>query len=273
MPESPSTVFGELALGLHRTRRSREVRAALQALWDLASRVCVCSVPDIGPLEDGITPSPSEDCPYRMSQSLGRFIDPASEVCRANCSVCEVFREYGKLQSCGITTNLDKNSRMQSMVTLGSLVVNLLWGGSLETAQEQNQIKALMQKLLSCGKDKVNAVLSVGLLARNHTPRIAQVYLSSGWSDFWREMRRVGTALYHQDSKRACSAVLSFIRMKCVPPGNAWSYYLTSSDEASETQALEALLGHSVAETTSTAASTTSTSTTTAPSSSSSSHE
>ena len=81
-----------------------------------------------------------------------------------------------------------------------------------------------------CRTDKLNSILSVGYLA--HTvPRVSQVHLTSGWSLFWREMRKFGNALRHQPNRPAQIAVLQFMRATCVPPGSKWAYFLTLEEE------------------------------------------
>ena len=225
----PGGEWAGVASAIHRERQMAATRSALQDIWSISKPDCTCLAAGSLESSDG---TPSEICPFRTSDGSGRQIDPTATTCRATtCGVCEFFtKRYRDIVDLSASAGLDKASRFRALLTIASHLVPIVRCDTLATVDGQQRLKSILERVLSCRTDKLNSILSVGYLA--HTvPRVSQVHLTSGWSLFWREMRKFGNALRHQPNRPAQIAVLQFMRATCVPPGSKWAYFLTLEEE------------------------------------------
>ena len=228
-------MLGSIRHGIEKSRRNSEIERLLRDIWSVSKKNCMCSL--LASSGESQTATPSETCPYRQSDRSQEDITPAGQVCRAeNCSVCQFFSQYGTIQSSAVLASTNKNARLQALLALGPLLVDLVWSNSTGV-QEQEELKRLLLKLLCCKEDKLHCILNVGHLVQV-VPRLREVCLESGWSLFWQQIRKVGSALSYQASTEAKVSVLVYLRVTCVPTGNSWCHFLTSNNETAEAQAL-----------------------------------
>lgn len=170
--------------------------------------------------------------------------DPA-EVCQTPaCNVCMVFKKqpedlYTKsLQS--------KNARLDQLLRCCPAISELYQlakqtGRALATAEvsrHKKDVQNLLRKLVACGENKLNCLKNIGEMAEI-VPRILDVQLMSGYSEFWTEIRKVAKALNKQPNLRCKLAALIAIR-KHITPGSPWSRYLeTDSYRREEREILD----------------------------------
>ena len=88
--------------------------------------------------------TPSETCPYRESDRSHEDITLSGKLCRAeNCSVCQFFSQYGTIQSSAVLTSTNKNARLQALLALGPLLVELDYMEEFAVAVQDSPVKEL----------------------------------------------------------------------------------------------------------------------------------
>ncbi len=193
----------------------REVERLLRGLFDKCRDRCVWQDARCG-VRAGTRPLSSDMTPHCQFPT---------------CEVCEVFS--AQPQDLYTQAKLQKNRRLNQLLCLCrpfSALYRLAKStrtpgmGSREADLHVRDVEETLCALAQCQLNRLNCLTNVGELAEI-APRLLCVQLSGGHSDFWTQMRALAKAVNKQLGIYSKLAALAIIR-KCIPPGNAWSYYL-----------------------------------------------
>ncbi len=205
--------------------RRTTVNRCLRGLFDLCGAKCTCPA-------DG-------KCGLKASVQWSSV-----NKCRnaARCDVCGLF-EQQRAQPLYLSLLQTKNQRLNQYLRLSSAVdeiYELAATPSTPGESERDQktrVKELLLELLDCGENRLNCVRNVGALTKV-LPRLRCVQLSSGFSAFWEEMRKIATAVLPQPTRRCkLAAVLAFRRK--LPVASPWAFYLSTESTAEESAILQ----------------------------------
>lgn len=208
---------------LAQTRRTT-VNRCLRGLFDLCGAKCTCADGMCG-LKSSVQWSTENSCHNA-----------------ARCDVCGLF-EQQRAQPLYLSLLQTKNQRLNQFLRLSSAVddiYELTATPSTPGESERDQktrVKELLLELLDCGENRLNCVRNVGALTKL-LPRLRCLQLSSGFSAFWEEMRKIATAVLPQPTHRCkLAAVLAFRRKLAV--GSPWAFYLSTASTHEESEILQ----------------------------------
>lgn len=211
----PTQIFQLSVRGNAFQGRSGEVQKTLTELFQVCRHECIC--------EDST-------CSFR-SGTASISGDPSPRCQSDKCDVCDVFG--AQPEDLYIKSVQTKNERLNQLLCCCpaiSELYRLVKRASTQTplTQHKRDVQTVLCKLVQCGENKLNCMKNIGELAEI-VPNILCVQLTSGYSEFWTELRKVAKALNKQQNEECKIAALVAIR-KHLPPGNPWSYYLSTSD-------------------------------------------
>lgn len=151
---------------------------------------------------------------------------------RQDCDVCAVFN--GQPEDLYAKTFQSKNQRLNQLLCSCPAISELYElvkreNGQTPISQHKKAVQGDLCRLVECGPNKLSCMKNIGELS-TLAPRILCVQLTSGFSDFWTELRKVAKAVNKQTTLEAQLAALIAIR-KHIPVGNPWKFYLWTDDK------------------------------------------
>jgi hypothetical protein len=162
-------------------------------LWQVCQEDCVCS---------------KVDCWWK-----GGLTEGGTTSCKAaeDCKVCAFVA--GSAESDGVGFSHNKNERLSALLRMSPLVYGLFPDPGSEGARDKaRKIRAELSVILCCGDNRVGCVKQVGALAQL-VPKIKDVRLTSGWSEFWNQLRKVGRVVSRQPTEDTQLVALTVLRV------------------------------------------------------------
>lgn len=165
-----------------------------------------------------------------------REVPPCSE--SATCTVCQVFGKHLGLCSLLSRASVSKAARMSQLLA-SSVAVLQIYALSVTPEllpaarpERKRTVKRMLCTMLDCKMNKLQCLKHIGQLAEM-VPKLLCVQLTSGYSLFWDQLRKVARTVNAQPNRESKLAALVAIRRK-LPVDSPWKAFLTSESTAEE---------------------------------------
>ena len=203
----------------------QEVQRRVSDVWTARKSDCTCSAEPITHPSQGDI---DHNCPYCIRDDEGGNMGNVPNKCRneEECAVCLLMNKLDKPTLTAL--GLKCNERLTAMLELAPSIADSLNSGHVPEDRRQVLCEAFCD-LLACSRTKLRFVSNVGFLVMI-CPNLKHLHLQKGWGDVWCNLSKVASAIGYHGDQHSQIAALMFMRQKCIPENDKWSWFLQSKE-------------------------------------------